>query len=95
MVQDGSFLHEVTAMVALKVEVEEVLKRVESWPAATRLVFARRVLETLDHEPEEALKRRGAPVEEILGLLATGGPVPNDEECQRILEEELLKKYAR
>ena len=81
-------------MVAPNIEMEELLKQVESWPAATRLKFARRLLESLERTPEALQKRRGAPVEEVLGLLASGGPVPNDEECQRILEEELLKKYG-
>jgi len=82
-------------MVAPNIEMEEVLRRVAAWPVAIRLSFARRVLETLEQVPDVERKTRGAPVEEVLGLLATGGPVPDDAECRRILEEELLKKYAR
>jgi hypothetical protein len=82
-------------MVAANIEMEEVLRKVAAWPVALRLKFARRVLETLERAPDAERKTRGAPVEEVLGLLATGGAVPDDEECRRILEDELLKKYAR
>jgi hypothetical protein len=33
-------------------------------------------------------------LQELLGLIKTDGPPPNDEECRRLLEEELLKKYG-
>ncbi len=82
-------------MVAPNVEMEELLRRVAAWPIPIQLSFARRVLETLEHGRNVERQIRGAPVEDVLGLLATGGPVPDDEECRRILEEELLKKYAR
>ncbi len=82
-------------MVAPNVEMEEVLRRVATWPAALQLSFARRILEALEHGREIKGQTRGAPVEDLLGLLATSGPVPDDAECRRILEEELLKKYAQ
>ena len=81
-------------MVAPNVEMGEVLRRVAAWPVAIQLSFARRVLETLEQGPDVERITRGAPVEDVLGLLATGGAVPDDAECRRILEEELLKKYA-
>lgn len=82
-------------MVAPNIEMEEVLRRVAQWPAAVQLRFARRVLEALETGRNGDQKTRGAPVEDVLGMLATGGPVPDDDECRRILEEELLKKYAQ
>lgn len=37
--------------------------------------------------PKKSLK-------DLVGLIKTDGPPPNDEECQRLLEDELLKKYG-
>lgn len=82
-------------MVAPNPELEHILRQVRSWPIANRLTLARRVLEMIDEEatfPPPTTK--GPAAHEILGMLNPTGSAPDDEECRRILEEELLRKHA-
>jgi hypothetical protein len=82
-------------MVALNSEMEDVLKKVSSWPVDARLRLARRVLESLEQEPDEMAEAfRGDPVESVLGILSNGNPPPDDAECQRILEEERVRRFG-
>ena len=73
--------------------VGEVLNRVRLEPAETRLALIHRVLETLQRDlgTRPAEKRS---LKTLLGLLQPAGPTPSDEECERILEEELMRKYG-
>jgi hypothetical protein len=82
-------------MVALNSEFEEVLRRVCSWPATARRDLAHRLLESLE-KPTDAQggKRRGHASHEVLGLLTTSSGIPDDVECRRILEEELIRKSS-
>jgi hypothetical protein len=82
-------------MVALNLEFEEVLWQVRSWPATARRDLARRLLESLEKSTEaDGGESRGYPSHEVLGLLATSAGVPDDVECRRILEEELIRKSS-
>ena len=82
-------------MVASNSEMEEILKKVTTWPVDVRLRLARRVLESLEQEPYEmTVAFRGDPVESVLGLLSNGKPPPDDAECRRILEEERVQRYG-
>jgi hypothetical protein len=78
-------------------EVASVIQKVRSWPAPMRIVLARRILETLESKPEEpgpARLPRGPSAAEVAAMFKTDKPAPGDEECQRILEEELVRKYG-
>lgn len=79
-----------------------VLESVESSPdptyAATlgRLPARDRVAELLQglatpkiSEPPQTL-----PLDQVVGILKPDGWSPNDEECERILEAELMRKYG-
>ena len=74
-------------------EVGEVLSRVSTWPAEKRLALTQKILQTLTRDlgskspPQKTLK-------DLLGLLKTEGPPPSDEECEKLLEEELLRKHG-
>jgi len=82
-------------MVASNLEMEEILRRVASWPATARLSFARRVLESLEQEPDDTEDEfRGDPLESVQGLLANGKTPPDDAECRQILNEERMRKYG-
>ena len=82
-------------MVAMSLEVEQVLKQVKSWPVETRIVLARRLLETLDGgERSTPGELKGPPSQQVLGLWNPGGAAPTDEECAQILAEELRRKHA-
>ena len=114
-------------------ELTDVLNRVKNWSPESRIVLARRILETLEaptrpmqglparsvQEPivlgsgdslapdDETVKllettetdpvgpppRKGS-LKDMLGILKTDAPPPNDEECRAILEEELMRKYG-
>jgi hypothetical protein len=78
--------------------IAEVVSRVRSWPVAMRIELARRILETLENPPVEKSppKRPCGPTSaEVAAMFKTDKPAPNDEECQRILEEELIRKYSK
>jgi hypothetical protein len=78
-------------------QVAEVVRRVESWPASLRIELARRILETLGEPapPEPVPPRpRGLSAEEVAALLKMEQLAPDDDECERILVEELSKKYG-
>ena len=49
-------------------------------------------LGTIETHPASPPPRKGS-LKDLLGILKTDAPPPNDEECQAILEEELIKKH--
>jgi hypothetical protein len=74
-------------------EYHEVFETVRQWPPEARRDLLRDVLSTLHTEPPPR-PTRGFSADEVIRLLKSDQPVPTDEECDRILEEELMKKYA-
>jgi hypothetical protein len=74
--------------------IEGVLDLLKDWPSGERLRLARMILETIETEPVSAPPRTGS-LKDLLGILKTDGPAPNDEECRAILEEELIKKHLK
>ena len=77
-------------------QMTDIVERVKSWPATVRVTLARRILETIETLPIlEATKRpRGPSAAEVATMFKSDKPAPSDEECQQILEEELIRKYA-
>lgn len=69
-----------------------VIDSIRGWSAADRLLLARRILESLEHELTPIPRRN--TLEEARGLLATDRPPPTDKEVKQWLEEERLKKYG-
>jgi hypothetical protein len=74
--------------------IAEVWERVKTWTPARRITLARRILESLE-APETEVAPPRKSLRNLLGLLKTDAPPPSDEECQRILEEELMNKHLR
>ena len=73
-------------------KIERVLDQLKDWPASDRIRLARRILETSEADaPAKAPRVPSRP--SLLGLIKTDAPPPNDEECQAILEAELIKKH--
>jgi hypothetical protein len=70
-------------------QVAEVLSQVSSWPEHERLDLAKKILETV----VPATPPSGT-IADLVGLLDLGGPPPTDEECERLRDEELLRKYG-
>ena len=78
--------------------VAETWERVKGWPPADRIALASRILQSLEREAPRAAAT--APVKErktvadLWGAWATDQPPPTDEEVERIIEEEIMKKYG-
>lgn len=71
----------------------DVFETVRQWPAEARRDLLRDVLKTLDDE-QPPRPTRGFSADQVIQLLHSNFPAPTDEECDRILEEELMKKYS-
>lgn len=76
-------------MVA-QAEMAHVLSQVANWPLDDRVELARKILETV--HPPSTRRSRGRSADEVIQLLKSPQPAPNDLECNQILEEELLKR---
>ncbi|MCH8048069.1 MAG: hypothetical protein IID44_30615 [Planctomycetes bacterium] len=69
----------------------ELWSHVANLPPNERRELADKILASLHHEaPRQSAE--GKSVMKMLGLWAGATPPPDDEQCQRILEDELLKK---
>jgi hypothetical protein len=78
-------------------EVADIVRRVQSWPVTLRIALARRILETLEAPPvpdRSANQGHGLSAAEVMAKFRPVVPTPSDEECERVLEEELSKKYG-
>jgi hypothetical protein len=75
-------------------ELTDILERVKTWSTPLRITLARRILETLDDQPIVQEPPRRKSLKQILGMLKTDTPPPTDEECERIVEEERMRKYG-
>ena len=74
-------------------EYHDVFETVRQWPPEARRDLLRDVLKTL-HDERPPRPTRGFSADEVIRLLKSDQPAPTDEECDRILEEELMKKYS-
>ena len=74
-------------------EYRDVFETIRQWPPAARRDLLRDVTSTLDEE-RPARPTRGYSADEVIRTLKPGRPAPGDEECDRILEEELMRKYG-
>ena len=71
----------------------ELWNHVVRLPPNERRELADKILESLEREaPQQPTE--GKSVMKMLGLWAGATPPPDDKECRRILEDELLKKYG-
>jgi hypothetical protein len=73
-------------------EYHDVFETVRQWPPEARRDLLRDVLKTFHNE--RSRPTRGFSADQVIRLLRSDQPAPTDEECDRILEEELMKKYA-
>jgi hypothetical protein len=79
--------------------IAEIWERVRTWPAAERIALASRILLSLEREqaqpaaPPDAVRPRKT-LADLWGIMATDKPPPTDEEVERIIEEEIMRKYG-
>lgn len=74
-------------------ELQKVVASVSDWPAKDRITLARKILETV--EDTATLASRGLRGEEVIQLLRIPQSAPDDDECDRIIAKERLRKYVR
>lgn len=73
-------------------EMRHFLLQVENWPPHDRIILARKILESV--EASSPREPRGYLAEQVIALLKIPQPAPGDEECRKILEEELSSKHC-
>lgn len=61
-------------------------------PPDDRLSLASRIIQSLEQERRIA-ERPAKSLADLLGLLETGDPPLTDEECDQIVQEEVIRKY--
>jgi hypothetical protein len=74
-------------------ELADVVNRVKDRPLDMRISLARRILETAER-PAIIEPPRTLSLDQAIGILKTDDPPPTDDECQRIIEEERMRKYG-
>ncbi len=74
-------------------EYHDVFQIVSQWPPVARRGLLRDVLKTF-HNEGIPRPTRGFSADQVIQLLRSDQPAPTDEERDRILEDELIKKYA-
>ncbi|HQX52022.1 MAG TPA: hypothetical protein PLR25_19040 [Planctomycetaceae bacterium] len=74
-------------------ELQKVIASVAEWPAHDRITLARKILETVEDTATPAT--RGLRGEAVIKLLQIPQPAPDDDECDRMVAEERLRKYGR
>jgi len=74
-------------------DITKILECVHAWSPSMRIVLARKVLETLE-SAEISEPPRMMPLDDVVGLLHTEVPPPDDEECDRIIKRERARKYG-
>jgi hypothetical protein len=64
--------------------------------AADALPARARVQQLLTNLPVPRVSKPALtlPMEQVVGIARPDGPAPNDDECERILETELMRKYG-
>ena len=75
-------------------EYLDVFETVRQWPPEARRDLLRDGLNTLNDE-RPPRPTRGFSADQVIRLLKPDQPAPTDEECDRILKDELTKKFAR
>ena len=74
-------------------EYQAVFETIRHWPPEARRDLLRDVRKTLDDE-RPSRPTRGYSADAVIRILKPDQPAPTDEECERILEEELMRKYG-
>jgi hypothetical protein len=74
--------------------IADVLNVVRGWPPAQRISLTRQLLEIVSKELDAPPPRKKS-VANLMGRLKEFGPAPDAKECDKILEEELVKKHVK
>jgi hypothetical protein len=79
-------------------EIADVLNRVKSWPAVTRITLARQILESVEKaagaEPAPELPR-GPSAADVMAMFKTDKPAPDDATVRQWIDDYRLEKYGK
>jgi hypothetical protein len=73
-------------------QLEAILDQVKQWPPESRILLARRILETLEPAEQPTPPRTGRSVRELIGLGAGDSPPPDDETVRQWIDEHRVEK---
>jgi hypothetical protein len=75
--------------------LSNIWREISSWTPEERLALAKRILQSLqqDEAAVTVSQARREALQQLIGIWKTEQP-PNDEEVERILEQERMKKYG-
>jgi hypothetical protein len=68
---------------------------VSTWPEPLRAQLADKIIASIKRSSGANFGRPWRSIEDLVGLAATDSPPPTDEEVDRIIEDELSKRYLR
>jgi hypothetical protein len=79
------------------IEMAEILHRVETWPQPMRLKLAQQILQSLEKLPtqEQSKTRRGRSAAEVMAMLKSNKPAPDDATTKQWLDEYRMEKYGQ
>ncbi len=75
-------------------DLTSVLETVKSWPAEMRVSLARMILETVEPPEPSLVPGRGLSARELMDMVKTDKPAPDDETVRRWIEEHRMEKYG-
>ena len=72
-----------------------IWSELRNWPPEQRLELAARLLQSVQQEaqPVAVTKERREALRQLIGIWNTAQP-PSDEQVERILEQDRMKKYG-
>jgi hypothetical protein len=79
---------------AESIEMTDVIDRVKNWLPESRIVLARRILETLECPQPGARGLFARSVQELIGLGRGDSQPPDDETVRRWISERRMEKYG-
>ena len=76
-------------------DLTSVLEAIKSWPPPMRVSLARMILETVETPEPAPGPRQGLSATEVMDLMKTDKPAPDDETVRRWIDEHLVEKHGR
>ncbi len=75
-------------------EITEVLQRVQTWPQAQRFALAKEILKNLGGQGQQP-PPRGKSAAEVMAMLNTNRPAPDDATVKQWLNEYRMEKHGQ
>ncbi|MGO8750042.1 MAG: hypothetical protein ACLQNE_29190 [Thermoguttaceae bacterium] len=72
-----------------------VLETVKQWPPKIRVSLARMILETVESPEPFTSRHRGLTAAELMDVVRTDKPAPDDQTVRQWIDEHRTEKYGR